>query len=178
MANPLLINAAELLRRSGNDRDVVLTVHPDELEVVDEHVAPDADVDIHLHLESLTDGIVVTGTVSVPWAGTCRRCLAAASGIATAEVHELYQHTVTDPDAFELIGDQLDLRPMVRELILLEVPETPLCREDCAGLCPQCGVDRNTVDCDCTDRGSRSAVGCARRAAHPARGVAVGAAGS
>ena len=150
MANPLLINAAELLRRSGNDRDVVLTVHPDQLEVVDEHVAPDADVDIHLHLESLTDGIVVTGTVSVPWAGTCRRCLAVASGIAIAEVHELYQHTVTDPDAFELTGDQLDLRPMVRELILLEVPETPLCREDCAGLCPQCGVDRNTVDCDCT----------------------------
>ena len=46
MANPLVINAAELLRRSGNDRDVALTVHPDELEVVDEHVAADADVDI------------------------------------------------------------------------------------------------------------------------------------
>ena len=150
MANPLVINAAELLRRPGNERDVELTVHPDELDVVDEHVATDADVDIRLRLESLSDGIVVTGSVAVPWAGTCRRCLTPASGTATAEVHELYQLVLTDPDAFELVGDQLDLRPMVRELLLLEVPETPVCREDCAGLCPQCGVDRNATDCDCT----------------------------
>ena len=150
MANPLLINAAELLRRPGNDRDVELSVTPAELDLDDVHVAADAGVDVHLHLESLPDGIVVTGALAVPWTGTCRRCLGPASGTARADVHELYQHTVTDPDAFELVGDQLDLRPMVRELLLLEVPETPLCREDCAGLCPQCGVDRNETECGCT----------------------------
>jgi len=149
MGNPLVINAAELLRRSGNERDVDLVVEPTEIDLDNPNVAADADVGVHLHLESLSDGIVVTGSVAVPWSGTCRRCLAPASGTATAEVHELYQHTVTDPDAFELAGDQLDLRPMVRELLLLEVPDTPLCREDCAGLCPQCGADRNTVECGC-----------------------------
>ena len=149
MGNPLVINAAELLRRPGSERDVDLVVEPTEIDLDNPNVAGDADVDIHLHLESLSDGIVVTGSVAVPWSGTCRRCLAPASGTATAEVHELYQHTVTDPDAFELAGDQLDLRPMVRELLLLEVPDTPLCREDCAGLCPQCGADRNTVECGC-----------------------------
>jgi len=149
MGNPLVINAAELLRRPGNERDVDLVVEPTEIDLDNPNVPADAEVDIHLHLESLSDGIVVTGSVAVPWSGTCRRCLAPASGTATAEVHELYQHTVTDPDAFELAGDQLDLRPMVRELLLLEVPDTPLCREDCAGLCPQCGADRNTVECGC-----------------------------
>ncbi|MFT3853306.1 MAG: DUF177 domain-containing protein [Ilumatobacteraceae bacterium] len=150
MANPLVINAAELLRRPGNERDVEMSVTQAELDVDDAHLAADAEVDVHLHLESLSDGIVVTGAVAAPWSGTCRRCLTPAAGVATAEVHELYQHTVTDPDAFELIGDQLDLRPMVRELLLLELPETPVCREDCAGLCPQCGVDRNTTGCECT----------------------------
>jgi uncharacterized protein len=150
MANPLLINAAELLRRPGNGRDIELSVNPADLDVDDERVAADADIDVRLHLESLPDGIVVAGGVSVPWTGTCRRCLKPASGIAVADVHELYQHTVTDPDAFELLGDQLDLRPMVRELLLLEVPDTPLCRDDCAGLCPQCGVDRNETECSCT----------------------------
>lgn len=149
MANPLLINASELLRRPGNERDVELSVDPDELGVVDERLAPDAHVDVRLHLEALTDGIVVTGTVAVPWAATCRRCLAPASGVGAADVHELYQLVVTDPDAFELVGEQLDLGSMVRELVLLELPDAPVCREDCAGLCPQCGVDRNAGDCGC-----------------------------
>ena len=128
----------------------------------DPHVAADADVDIHLHLESLTDGDRRhrhrrRAVERARAGGACRP----ASGTATAEVHELYQHTVTDPDAFELVGDQLDLRPMVRELLLLEVPETPLCREDCAGLCPQCGVDRNDGRLRVRRRGRRPALGCA-----------------
>src|SRR3954454_22362735 len=98
MGNPLVINAAELLRRPGNERDVDLVVEPTEIDLDNPNVTADADVDIHLHLESLSDGIVVTGSVAVPWSGTCRRCLAPASGTATTEVHELYQHTVTDPD--------------------------------------------------------------------------------
>jgi hypothetical protein len=70
-------------------------------------------------------------------------------GSAEIEVHELYQRTLTDPDAFELEGDQLDLQPMVRELVLLDTPSTPLCRPDCAGLCPTCGVNHNDTACDC-----------------------------
>ena len=64
-------------------------------------------------------------------------------------MHELYQQTITDPDAFEIVGEQIDLVPMVRENLLLDAPLAPLCRPDCAGLCPTCGVDHNDVDCDC-----------------------------
>ena len=54
-----------------------------------------------------------------------------------------------DPDAFPIEHGQLDLAPMVREEVLLAVPDAPLCRPDCAGLCPTCGADRNAAPCDC-----------------------------
>ena len=76
--------------------------------------------------------------------------LAPTGGTAHSEVHERYQRVLTDPDAFEIVGGQLDLRPATRELVLLDAPSTPLCRPDCAGLCPYCGGNRNEVACDCT----------------------------
>ena len=47
-------------------------------------------------------------------------------------------------------GRRLDLREMVRELMLLELPITPICREDCPGLCPKCGADLSLGPCDCS----------------------------
>lgn len=150
MANPLRVNAAELLRRPGSEKELRLQVMVSDLDVHDQRLRGDDPVSIELHLESLTDGIVVRGTVTAPWHGICRRCATAATGLVRAEVHELYQEVVTDPDAFELVGDQLDLAPMVREVIVLDAPMSPLCRDDCRGLCPQCGVDLNVESCTCT----------------------------
>lgn len=154
MATPplsaLRLSAAELLRRPGSEKLVDVSVPLADLEVVgDDRFAPDAEVAVRLLLESLNDGIVVDGVLHTPWQGTCRRCLEPAAGVAESVVHELYQRVITDPDAFELEGDQLDLRPLVREMVLLDAPEAPLCRPDCAGLCPSCGVNRNITTCDC-----------------------------
>ena len=150
MANVLRVNAAEVLRRPGTEKVFDLSVSLAELEIVGDERFHDADsVEVHLRLESLSDGIVVDGRLQVPWHGTCRRCLADTGGVLAIEVHELYQRTLTDPDAFELEGDQLDLQPLVRELVLLDTPATPLCRPDCAGLCLTCGVNRNDTPCDC-----------------------------
>jgi uncharacterized protein len=133
-------------------KSVLLPVPLADLDVPDDpRFAPDAEVDVQLHLESLNDGIVVDGVVSVPWHGTCRRCLAETGGVSVSEVHELYQRTLTDSDAFEIVGDQLDLRPIARELVLLDAPATPLCRPDCAGLCPICGANLNDARCGCAD---------------------------
>ena len=151
MASPLLVNAAELLRRSGNQKTVALSAPLSALDVHDdERFVDDAEVDIALELESLTDGIVVDGTVTVPWRGTCRRCLADTGGVSVSEVHELYQRVITDPDAFEIVGDQIDLRPVAREAVLLDAPTTPLCDPDCKGLCPTCGANMNEAPCQCT----------------------------
>jgi len=149
--NPLLVNAAELLRRPGSQKTVELQSSLAELEVVDpSRFADDAQVTVQLHLEALTDGIVVDGELQVPWHGVCRRCLIDTGGVQVSEVHELYQTVVTDPEAFEIVGGQLDLRAVVRELVLLDAPSTPLCRPDCAGLCLSCGANLNDGQCGCS----------------------------
>jgi len=150
MANPFLVNAAEVLRRPGTQKDIEVEVDLADLDIVDDpRFDRDAQVAVRLLLESMNDGIVVDGSVSVPWHGVCRRCNEPTAGVSVSEVHELYQRTVTDPDAFEIVGEQLDLRPVARELVLLDAPLTPLCRPDCAGLCPNCGINRNEATCQC-----------------------------
>jgi uncharacterized protein len=149
MSNPLLINAAELLRRAGSERRVHLQSTIAELGLIDPRFVADAIVDVALRLESLTDGIVIDGQVRAPWSDSCRRCLAPAAGEVVCDVHELYQTTVSDPEAFEIVGEQIDLTDMVRENLLLDAPVAPLCRPDCAGLCPVCGIDFNSASCSC-----------------------------
>ncbi len=149
MARPLAVNAAELLRRPGTERLLDISLAPTDLGLADSRFGIDDQIDVHLRLESLTDGIVVVGSIDVPWHGACRRCLRPLNEVAVCDVDELYQSTVTNPEAFEIVDNQLDLLPMVRELALLDAPEAPLCRPDCAGLCPVCGADLNDVVCGC-----------------------------
>jgi uncharacterized protein len=53
-------------------------------------------------------------------------------------------------------GEHLDLAPMLREQVILSAPMQPLCREDCQGLCPQCGQNWNDRRCDCPPEHTRS----------------------
>ncbi len=62
-----------------------------------------------------------------------------------------------DPEAFPIERGQLDLAPMVREEVLLGVPDAPLCRDDCAGICPECGADLAAGPCGCDARCATSA---------------------
>lgn len=144
---PLRVNALELLRQPGALRDLAFTVEAAPLAV--DHDRLTGDIDIDLELEALNDGIRVTGDVTAPWSTVCRRCLADISGTAVATIVELYQRELIDPDAFLLEANQLDLAPMVREAILLELDLERVCRDECAGLCPVCGIDRNKSECSC-----------------------------
>jgi uncharacterized protein len=122
--------------------------------VAGSHLLEEAEVEVAVTLEVAVGGIAVTGVVHSPWQGECRRCLAPVGGTVAAEVREMYRPAGAEEDAEEtyLLGtDHLDLRPLARDAILLELPLAPLCRPDCAGLCPTCGVDRNQVDCHCEE---------------------------
>ena len=144
----LLVNVAELLRRPASRKEVHVRAHLEGLRVGDAEVVPGSEIDVDVELESLTDGIVVTGRVVAEWEAPCRRCLAPVGGRADVAVRELYQPPPrTDEDAFELHGEQLDLEPLVREAVVLELPLAPLCRDDCRGLCTICGADLNETDC-------------------------------
>jgi len=143
----LKLNAVELLRQPGALRRFEFAVAPEPIGVV--HPALDGDLELRLLLEALNDGIAVRGAIDVPWVGVCRRCLEPLRGVDTVDIDELYQKTVIDPDAFVIEDGQLDLNPLVRETALLALDDERLCRPDCAGLCPTCGVDRNREQCDC-----------------------------
>lgn len=161
MASPLsglVVNVAEVLRRVGNVKEIDVAIDSVLLDVDDERIGPQ-DVPIRFHLESTNSGVVVRGTASATYDDCCRRCLRDVHERVTAEISELYQRELTDPDAYLLDGDQLNLAPLVREHLLLALPDGPLCRGDCPGLCPVCGADKsNPAEADC---------GCAVGAADP-----------
>ncbi len=149
-SNPLHVlrlNAREMLRQPGTRRQIRADLDAVDLHVVDARIA--GSVGVELDAVSNVDGVVVAGTISTPWQVPCRRCLADVAGTARITVDELYQDHLSDEDAYQIEGDQIDMAPAIREYVLLELPEGPLCRDDCAGICPICGIDRNRATCDC-----------------------------
>jgi uncharacterized protein len=143
----LAVGVADLLRRPGNHRDEHLEAVLEGLEVTGSHVPKNEPIQLDLRLEALNEGIVVKGTVSAPWTGACRRCLCTVVSRLTAEVLEVFEDQPVEGETRKLDHDRIDLEPMAREVVLLELPMAPLCMDDCAGLCPECGADRNTTDC-------------------------------
>jgi uncharacterized protein len=116
-------------------------------------VVPDeAEVDVDLTLSSYPGGIMAVGTVRAPWVGECRRCGGPVSGTVVSSVQERFAPaggSGQDEDAYPLSGDELDLEPLARDAVMLDLPLAPLCASSCLGLCPRCGANRNLAHCDC-----------------------------
>jgi uncharacterized protein len=105
-----------------------------------------APLDLELRLESATEGVLVTGTVTTTVTGECGRCLEPVTDEFVVEVFELFAYPgsataeTTDEDEVDrVVDDLIDVEPVVRDAVVLGLPQTPLCRPDCAGLCPTCG---------------------------------------
>lgn len=105
----------------------------------------EADVDI----EAVQGGMAVSGVVRFPWAGWCRRCLAPTGGVIEVAVTETFTPGGDGEETYPLAGDVVDLTPLVRDAVVLQLPPAPLCNPDCLGLCPTCGSDRNLEPCRC-----------------------------
>jgi len=106
-----------------------------------------ADLALDLRLESVSEGILVSGTASAPIEGECGRCLRQIGYPLTVTLQELYAYpdsatdaTTGEDEVGRLRGDLIDLEPALRDAVVLALPTHPLCREDCPGLCPECGV--------------------------------------
>ena len=148
--HPFVVNVAALRKRAGTRRPVQLAGQLPGLKVTGSEVPDDAVVEADLLLEGLQgEAIVATGTVSSRWEGACRRCLGPASGRLEVEVRELFEAASDEEETYPLQGDRVDLEPLVRDAVLLELPQAPLCMEECKGLCPTCGANRNEGDCTC-----------------------------
>ena len=161
MARPFLADVGTLIRNPGTRKREERAGHLPGLAVLGVKVPADADVSVDLMLEAM-DGrsVVAMGTVSTSWEAECSRCLRLIRGAVSSEVRELFEDPTRiseeversaegDEDIYPLHGEQVDLEPLARDAVLLALPPAPLCAEDCAGLCPVCGADRNEADCGC-----------------------------
>lgn len=109
-------------------------------------VPPGSPVDLDLRLESVVEGVLVTGTAVVRLRGNCARCLEEISRTEEVDLQELFCYPgkeLDDAEALRIEGELIDLEPVLRDAVVLDLPFTPLCRPDCAGLCPECGANLN-----------------------------------
>jgi len=105
-----------------------------------------ATLSLDLRMESVSEGVLVSGTVTAPVEGECGRCLNPLGDTVDVPVLELYAYensttdeTTDEDEVGRLRGDLIDLQPAVRDAVVLALPSNPLCREDCPGLCAECG---------------------------------------
>ena len=156
-------------RQPGSARNRKLTVPaPADLRLELIGVPEGAAAELDLRFEAVAEGVLVTGSVTAPLAGECARCLGPVASSVTASFTELYlypparthgaagqardgRHHQDRPDRYDeheeqddeeryLDGDLLDLEPALRDAVVLALPMAPLCRDDCPGLCVECGV--------------------------------------
>src|SRR3984957_8171429 len=134
-------------RRPGEFRDVRRTAAaPDGIGSGLVLVPAGADVALDLRFEAVSEGVLVTGSAAGPLAGECARCLEPLSSTIEVSFQELYRY-LPDPGEDEndveerfLDGDHLDLGPAFRDAVVLALSLSLLCRDDCPGLCAECGA--------------------------------------
>jgi uncharacterized protein len=149
-AHEFLVDVRELVDHPGAHRHVVLDGCLPGLATPVARVADDAPIHVDVEVESVVEGLLVTGQVSTRVTLECARCLREFGQELRARVQELF---AVDPAAAEEEGyavlpdDRLALDTMIRDAVVLAFPSAPLHDPDCAGLCPVCGADRNSTDC-------------------------------
>jgi uncharacterized protein len=150
--SPLVINISRLGRRPGSMLTISETL-PSPSRIGLDLIAIDegAPLTLDLRIESVSEGALVTGTVSAPTSGECARCLTPITGDVEIDLTELFAYPdsatdeTTDADEIGRVGssgqpDTVDLEQPIVDAIGLALPFAPLCGPDCVGLCPHCGV--------------------------------------
>lgn len=146
---PWLVPVASIRRRPGSVLDLETTAVIPDLAVTDSWVPEGVAVSFEGTVESVIGGVTVNGVVRAPFEGQCRRCLEAARGELAAVISEVCTDEPDTDLGYGVRGDFLDLEPLVHDACILDLPLAPLCQENCQGLCPECGVNRNYETCSC-----------------------------
>ena len=92
----------------------------------------------------------VSGRIHAVLGAECARCLAPVRYPIDVDFAETFKKGEPDEsDEYTYTGEEIELDKMLLDVISMALPMRFLCREDCKGLCPKCGADRNKVDCGC-----------------------------
>lgn len=143
-----VLDVRSLGRAPGTMRELRRTVTTTERLGLDLIGVPaGAEVELDLRLQSVSEGVLVTGTLTAPLTGECSRCLEQFTDTVELSLTELFAYpdsttdrTSDDDEIYRMVDDLIDLEPLVIDQLGLELPLQPLCTPDCAGLCPECGV--------------------------------------
>lgn len=147
----LVIDTLDLGRSAGAMRQVsTVAPAPEGIGNAVIGIPAESPITLDLQLQAVTEGVLVTGVASVTIAGECARCLQPLGSTMNVDLQELfmYEHVRHDGDEEDedqprLNGELIDLEPALRDAVVLDLPFTPLCREDCLGLCDACGANLN-----------------------------------
>jgi uncharacterized protein len=146
------IDVRDLVGHPGQSREVRLDEPVEGLTTVLAAVPEGTPVEADLLLESVVEGILVSGPLRGSMSLSCARCLKTFERPFDVTVHEMFIPGRADEgDEYPLADDggAIDIEPMVRDAVVLSMPFSPLCRPDCPGLCERCGGDRNLQECTC-----------------------------
>lgn len=106
---------------------------------------------VHIQGEVRRDGrrVIVNGSLETALRFVCHRCLKEAERDFSVEVEEVFSETPdTEEGEYGFHGSTIELDTMLMDVLLLQLPQL-VCSDDCRGLCPVCGVDRNVQECSC-----------------------------
>ena len=137
------------------------TYQPEELDLLDERITLKGPANVVGSVKRSTAEVTVSGRLSAHVSVECDRCLKKLELRVSAEFRLDYitgqdyesSHTAEltsdDMDVSVFDGESIDVDELVKEQILLSVPDRTLCREDCKGICSTCGADLNAGPCNC-----------------------------
>ncbi|MFC3521110.1 DUF177 domain-containing protein [Streptomonospora nanhaiensis] len=149
-----MVDTRPLGRQPGSMRTVERAVPaPGSLATGMSAVPEGTPIELELRLEAVMEGVLVTGEARAEVTGECSRCLDPITDTVEVGFQELFRYpgeddlgAAGDTDAeddeedYYLEGELLDLEPVVRDAVVLALPLAPLCRDDCPGLCAECGA--------------------------------------
>ena len=140
--SPFVLNVADLVGRDASPRSEVVEASVDwgiELSRIDSEIPIVADLILH----PVSDGIAATGRVDFVTEDSCFRCLTVTRTERSAPVGALFDRT-DDDESYPLEGHEIDVEQMLRDEMLLSLPLSPACEEDCQGVVSSAENDLNT----------------------------------
>lgn len=153
----------DLRKLAWGENHLVMEAPAEELELQIQEVAFPEPIQVRLNVMKVDGGVTIRGEILCRIKTECFRCLETFEQDIPAEIGLLFERREETPyerwvgspdDDLKIIPPEeclIDIGEAVREALLLELPMKLICSEECAGLCPTCGTNRNASMCDCGD---------------------------
>jgi uncharacterized protein len=164
------IDVRDLVGRPGASRVASIQGTVEGLGTELATVPEDAPVAGELLLESVLEGVLASGSLTGTMRLRCARCLTEFDRAFSVEVSELFAAEPDETDEYALDPEGLlPVDQMVRDAVGVELPFSPLCRQDCRGFCSVCGGNRNLWECPGHEEIDPRWAGLERLLEHPRR---------